>query len=224
VNNASEFKLGDIKATGTVYQEDSIQFIDPVTSVIDPTKVYTYYGVSDGAVEGEDDGWYTFDPTGAIEERYANEDTFPAGTAFLANFYTSHNPTLTCAGQVMIGDVVIDTKVGDNYVAYMYIANPFPSDITLGSIVPTGTVYQEDTIQFINPNTSVIDPEKVYTYYGVSDGAIAGEDDGWYTFDPNGVMEERFANGDTLKTGDGFLCNCYTSHKVKFTFKAVVSK
>ena len=48
-----------------------------------------------------------------------------------------------------------------------------------------GGAYRVNKIQFLDPATSKLMLDKVYTYYGVEDEATAGEDDGWYTYMPS---------------------------------------
>ncbi len=235
--DGTSWKLGDIKmecldqsdlityVDGGAYTKNTIQFIDPVTSIIDNDKVYTYYGTVDGATKGDDDGWYTFPA-----DNNANDEVFPAGTAFLCNFpYPEYKARLSYSGQVLKGDVVIDTMIdtgsGKSAVAYLYVANPIPTTITLADIKMlcndgTGTfvdggAYTKNTIQFIDPKTSIIDNDRVYTYYGTVDGATKGEDDGWYTF-----PADDFSNDVEMGVGDGFLCNFpYPQYEAKLVFK-----
>ena len=217
--DGTTWKLGDLKMVidgkdGGAYQENMIQFIEPTSSVIDRDKIYTYYGTEDDAVAGEDDGWYTFP-----DDDYVNDQTFVAGTAFLCNFKPKYNASLTYAGQVLTGDVTIDTVVDGTARAYMYIVNPIPTQITLGDIKMVingkdGGAYQENMIQFIDPSTSVIDRDKIYTYYGTEDDAVEGEDDGWYTF-----PDDDYVNNTPVAVGAGFLCNFKTKYAAKLVFK-----
>ncbi len=222
------WKLGDIKMDcngndGGAYGANFIQFIDPATSVIDTEKIYNYYGVEDGAIVGEDDGWYTVNDNDEKHDLYSNDIEFPSGTAFLCNFDPSYNAKLTYSGQVLVGDVVIDTVIDGSSKAYLYVVNPIPVVLTLGDIKMAcngndGGAYGSNFIQFIDPATSVIDTEKIYNYYGVEDGAIAGENDGWYTVNDNDEKHDLYSNDVEFGVGDGFLCNFDPSYNAKLIF------
>jgi hypothetical protein len=85
-----------------------------------------------------------------------------------------------------------------------------------------GGAYGDNKIQFLDPATSKIDRDKIYTYYGVQDDAVAGEDDGWYTVNDDDDKNDIYSNDVTLGAGDGFLCNFYTKYLTKLTFKSPV--
>ena len=79
------FKLSDIKLSGSTWGTDKIQFIDPATSAIDLTKVYDYYGPNDGAT-ADDEGWYY---TGTNPDGdYVGDEILKSGDAFLCSFYS----------------------------------------------------------------------------------------------------------------------------------------
>ena len=227
--SGSTWKLGDMKMVingkdGGAYRVNKIQFLDPATSKVDQDKIYTYYGVEDDAVTGDDDGWYTVNGDKSKDDEYSNDVAFPAGTAFLCNFDTRYNASLTFAGQVLAGNVTIDTVVDSNAMPYMYIVNPIAANLTLADIKMVidgkdGGAYRENKIQFIDPATSKVDQDKIYTYFGVEDEATAGDDDGWYAYNPNDEeKDDVYSNDVVLPCGAGFLCNFDTRYAAKLVF------
>lgn len=213
--DGSTTTLKDIKVTGMTYQDDFIQFVDPSTSVVDTSKIYSYYFEEEGSA---DNGWYWFDIQNPLNERFADDDPIPQATAFLATFNPSHVVTFTYSGQVVKGPVVIDTKVDGEYVGHMFIANPYPTAIKLKDIEVTGMTYQDDCIQFVDPNSSTVDTSRIYSYYF---DEVGSADNGWYWFDIQNPLDERFADEDEIPMGDGFICTVNPSHQVRFTFKAL---
>ena len=120
----TSFKLSNITAKNASYREDVIQYLDPALAKIDPNKVYTWYEDDEAP---EDNGWYFYAPGTDNDEEYAGDEEFPAGTAFLGNFNPANGVELVYAGEVMMGDITIDTKdASGNYLPYMYIVNPLP--------------------------------------------------------------------------------------------------
>ena len=59
-----------------------------------------------------------------------------------------------------------------------------------------GGAYRNNVIQFLDPATSKLQLDKVYTYYGVEDEATAGEDDGWYTYNLNDEDKDDIYSND----------------------------
>ena len=234
----TSFTLGEIKlqtyqggeyVDGGATSGDFIQFIDPGTSKVDNDKIYYYYGTYDGAEVGGDyePGWYTTDG----EDTFSNDVAFPVGTAFLTAIDSNLKARFSYSGQVLTGDVTIDTCTVDSstkektYVPYMFVANPLPIDLTLASVKLQ--TYQEesyvdggatsgDFIQFIDPSTSKVDNDKIYYYYGTYDGAEVGGDyePGWYTTDG----EDTFSNSQPLPAGEGVLCAFDTNLKARLVF------
>ena len=222
--DGKSWKLGDIKMTcngsdGGSYGSSIIQFLDPTTSKIDANNVYTYYGIEDGA-DDTDAGWYNVND----DETLCNDMSFPAGTAFLCNFNATKAISLTFAGEVLVGDITIDTTDDGVQIPYMFIVNPLPVDSTLGDIQMLvnendGGAYGSSIIQFVDPATSKVDVDKIFTYYGVADGAEADEI-GWY----NSNDEDTLCNTFPLAIGEGFLCSFNSTKLHKLVFKSALAK
>ena len=230
VGSSSTFCLNDITMTtkdssgnrvdgGGYGALCKLQVINPATSVIDSNGKYLFYGYADGA-DDSDRGWYNEND----EDTLVNP-SFPAGTAFLCNFAPSLEVQLTFAGQVLKGDVTIDSVVNEVAYAYPYVVNPFPVDIKLsaitmktvdkdGNLQDGGGYGAQCKLQRIDPATSVIDPNGKYLFYGYADGAD-DSDRGWYNENDEDTL---IGDSVTIKAGEGFLCNFATSLKPKLIF------
>ena len=212
----TSFKLSNITAKNASYREDKIQYLDPALAKIDPNKVYTWYEDEEAP---EDNGWYFYAPGTDNDEEYAEDEEFPAGTAFLGNFNPANGVELVYAGEVMKGDITIDTKdASGNYLPYMYIVNPLPKRIQLSEITAIGASYREDKIQTLDPAVAKIDASKVYTWYEDSE---APEDNGWYYYAPGTDNDEEYAGDEWIEIGGGFLCNFNVANEVKLVFAGV---
>ncbi len=232
VGATDTFKLGDITMTtkdqsgnrvdgGGYGANCTLMIIDPSTSRVDMDKRYLFYGYADGA-NVSDRGWYN----SKDESTIVNNESFPAGQAFLCNFVPSMEVQLNFAGRVLTGDVTIDSVVDGVTYGFPYVVNPFPSDITLGDIemktVDVGGNLQDGggygancTLMVIDPSTSRVDMDKRYLFYGYADGA-SHADRGWYNSNDEYTIVD---DSVTVKAGDGFLCNFATSFKPKLIFK-----
>ena len=74
---------GDIKLVGSVWGSDWLNFIDPSTSIVDPTKDITYYSAAEAIADGgtaDDAEWEDND------ENCKDDVEIPMGTGFLCNF------------------------------------------------------------------------------------------------------------------------------------------
>ena len=172
-------------------------------------------------------GWYN----SLDDETLVNDEEFSAGTAFLCNFAPSKEVQLTFAGQVLTGDVTIDSEIKGIVYGHPYVVNPFPVDITLGDIemktvdpatgmVQNGGGWNDNcSLMIIDPSTSQVDMSKIFLYWGDVEGA-SNDDRGWY----NSLDDETIVNETPVKAGEGFLCNFATSLKPKLVFKNPVKK
>ena len=209
----TSFKLSSITAHNAVYRLDVIQYLNPALAKIDPNKVYTWYEDDEAP---EDNGWYFYAPGTDNDEEYAGDEEFPAGTAFLGNFDPANGVSLTYSGEVMTGDVTIDTQDGNGtYLPYMFVVNPLPKRIQLSEITAINAVYRLDVIQTLNPAVAKIDSSKVFTWYEDSE---APEDNGWYYYAPGTDNDEEDASEEWIEIGGGFLCNFDPANEVKLVF------
>ena len=203
------FRLGDIKMSGSTWGSDWLNFVDPTTSIVDPSKNVTYYSAAEAIADGgsaEDAEWEDFD------ENCKDDVTYPIGTAFLCNFLNT-NISITYAGEVNIASSTIDCAGKP----YTFMANIYPGDLTAGDIKLENSVWGSDWLNFVDPATSIVDPSKNITYYSaaeaIADGGSA-EDAEWEDYDENSKDDV------VIKMGSGFLCN-FLSQNVKVVFPAV---
>ena len=194
------FRLGDIKLSGSTWGDDWLQVINPATSIVDSSKNVTYYSVEEAGdpdlAEWEDEN-----------ENCQDDVEYPFGTAFLCSFLSS-DVTFTYAGQVNQDELISEISSGGN--PNPYICNIYPGDLTFGQIKLEGSTWGDDWIQFIRPENSVVDSSKDITYYSLAE---AGDPDLVEWEDEN----ENCKDDVPLKRGEGFLCS-FLSPNVKIIF------
>ena len=206
VSDTATFKLGDIVPSKWDWYSDKLQVLDTAAAKVVAT--YDYYGVWDGAIAGDDEGWY--DITGGGESP-ADDVEFPVGTAFLGNF-AAKQVCLSQSGAVLSGSTLLD-YTGSQYVMF---GNPLPVGLTLGDIVPTKWDWYSDKLQVLNTGAAKV--VATYDYYGTWDGAIAGDDEGWYDITGGG---EEPADDVVVNPGDAWLGN-FAAKDVVIVFPAAV--
>ena len=202
------FRLGDMKLEGSTWGSDWIQFIDPTTSIFDPSKDATYYSAAEAIADGgtaDDAEWED------VDENSLDDVTYPIGTAFLTSFLST-GVTITYSGEVNLNAAY--STINCTGKPYAYVANPYPGDLTAGDIKLVGSTWGSDWLQFIDPATSIVDPTKDITYYSaaeaIADGGSA-DDAEWEDVDEN-------CKDDTLiPAGSGFLCG-FLSPNVQILF------
>ena len=201
------FALDDIQLAGSTYASDWINFINPLTSAVDPTKNATYWSKAEDDADGGDGsdiGWYD------VNDNYIGDTAYPKGTAFLANFLSS-GVTVTFSGEVL---KAADATVDCTGKPYAYVANLYPGDLTLDDVKLAGSTYASDWLNFVNPATSAVNPTLNVTYWSAAEDAADGGDGsdiGWYDVNDNYVGDR------SLAAGTGFLCNLL-SPAVTITF------
>ena len=203
------FRLGDLKLTGSTWGSDWLNFIDPTTSIPDPSKDATYYSAAEAIADGgtaDDAEWENYD------EESLDDVAYPIGTAFLCNFLNT-GVTITYAGQVYTGSYTIDCTGKP----YSFMANIYPGDLTAGDIKLVNSVWGSDWLNFVDPMTSIPDPSRDITYYSeaeaIADGGTA-DDAEWENYD------EECKDDVVIPMGTGFLCNFLNSN-VQVVFPAV---
>ena len=201
--NASQpgmFRLGDIKLKGCAWGTDWLCFLDPTTSIQDPSKDVTYYSEEE-AGNPDDAEWED------IDENCKDDVEYPFGTGFICNF-ASTGITMTYAGQVNNDSVysTIDCTGKPNAT----ICNIYPADLTFGQIKLENCAWGTDWVCFIDPTTSIQDPSRDITYY--SEAEAGNPDDAeWEDID------EHCMDHIPLKIGEAFICN-FASPNVKVIF------
>ena len=202
------FRLGDMKLEGSTWGSDWIQFIDPTTSIFDPSKDATYYSAAEAIADGgtaDDAEWED------VDENSLDDVTYPIGTAFLTSFLST-GVTITYSGEVNLNAAY--STINCTGKPYAYVANPYPGDLTAGDIKLVNSTWGSDWLQFIDPATSIVDPTRDITYYSaaeaIADGGSA-DDAEWEDVDEN-------CKDDTLiPAGSGFLCG-FLSPNVQILF------
>ena len=197
------FRLGDMKLEGSVWGSDWIQFLDPTTSIVDPTKNATYYSAAEAIADGgsaDDAEWED------INEDSLDDVTYPIGTAFLTSFLST-GVTITYSGEVNLNAAY--STIDCTGKPFAYVANPYPGDLTAGDIKLVNSVWGSDWLQFLDPATSIVDPLKNITYYSaaeaIADGGTAADAE-WEDIDEN-------SKDDTpILMGTGFLCSFLSSN------------
>ena len=199
------FRLGDIKMTGSTWGTDWLGFVDPVTSIIDPTKNVTYYSAAEAIADGgsaDDAEWED------INENSKDDVTYPLGTAFLCNFVS------TCITITFAGEVSSQSVVDCAGKPAAFVSNIYPGDITAGDIKLENSTWGSDWVQFIDPATSAVDPTRNITYYSaaeaIADGGSA-DDAEWED------INENSKDDVVIPMGTGFLCN-FVSPSVRIVF------
>ena len=202
------FRLGDLKLEGSTWGSDWIQFIDPTTSIFDPTKSVTYYSAAEAISDGgtaDDAEWENLD------EESQDAVTYPVGTAFLTSF-ASTGVTITYSGEVNINPAYYTVNCTGK--PYAFVANPYPGDLTAGDIKLVGSTWASDWFLFLDPATSIADPSKSITYYSeaeaIADGGSA-DDAEWEDLD------ETCKDDTPIPMGSGFLCS-FASPSVQILF------
>ena len=202
------FRLGDMKMEGSTWGSDWLQFIDPTTSIFDPSKNATYYSAAEAIADGgtaDDAEWENYD------EECLDDVTYPLGTAFLTSFLST-GVTITYSGEVNINAAYSTINCAGK--PYAFVANPYPGDLTAGDIKLVGSTWASDWLQFLDPSTSIVDPTKNITYYSaaeaIADGGTA-DDAEWENFD------EECKDDTPIPMGSGFLCS-FLSPNVQILF------
>ena len=198
------FFLNEFGLPGCTYGEDWIQFIDPSTSAVDPSKNATFY-------DSEDDerGWWGLDSDG--NETPLDAASYPLGTAFLCGFNTS-GLVFSFSGEVPKGKLTFPCGNYPN----CYVANMYPDDIEANDMELPGCTYGEDWIQFVDPSTSAVDPALNLTFYDSDD-----DDRGWWGLDADG--NEEFRGTYPIAANTGFLCGFNTTG-LTFDFGTAVAE
>jgi hypothetical protein len=197
-DTSSEWKLGDITATGMDPLGDFIQFLSPDTAGTVISATYVDLAAADG--DADLVGWYDLD----LENRL-DDLVFPAGTCFLTSFLSS-GITLVYAGEVLSGTTTLDLS-GQSYP---FVANFLPVDLTLGDLTAAGMDPLGDFIQFLSPTTAGTVISATYVDLAAADGDA--DLVGWYDLD----LENRL-DATPLPAGTGFL-GSFLSTGVSITF------
>ena len=202
------FRLGDLKLEGSTWGSDWLQFLDPTTSIVDPSKSVTYYSAAEAIADGGTaDGaeWENYD------EECQDDVTYPIGTAFLTSF-ASTGVTITYSGEVNLNAAY--STIDCTGKPFAFVANPYPGDLTAGDIKLVNSVWGSDWLQFLDPATSIVDPSKSITYYSaaeaIADGGTA-DDAEWENYD------EECKDDSPILAGSGFLCS-FASPSVQILF------
>lgn len=197
------FRLGDMALKGSAWGSDWIQFIDPTTSIVDPSKNATYYSAAEALADGgtaADAEWED------INENCLDDVTYPLGTAFLTSFLST-DVEITYSGEVNL--VATYSTINCAGKAYAFVANPYPGDLTAGDIKLVGSTWGSDWLQFLDPATSIVDPTKNITYYSeaeaLADGGTAADAE-WEDID------ETSKDDVSIPMGSGFLCSFLSSN------------
>jgi len=229
VGDQTTFSLKDMKINadgctdGGAYLDCKIQVIDPATSMVDQNKIYTYFGADDGADPATDPARWLYADESEIDE---GDDVFPIGTAFLCDFNPNSKASLQFAGQVLSADsVAISTQNPSDlteWYKYLYVVNPIPAALDFNEDVKInadgctdGGAYLDCKLQVIDPATSMVDQDKIYTYFGADDGADPISDPArWLHAD-----ESELASGEeVVAVGAGFLCDFNPNSKASIVF------
>lgn len=207
-SDKGNFRLGDLKLSGSTWGTDWINFIDPTTSIIDMSKNVTYYSEAEALADGgtvEDAEWED------NNENCKDDVEYPFGTGFLCNF-SSQGVTLTYSGEVNVDPLYATIDCSGKFAPF--ISNIYPGDLTFGQIKMTGSIWGTDWINFVDPTTSVVDMSRNITYYSeaeaIADGGTA-DDAEWED------NSENCKDDVPLKMGEGFLGN-FSSKGVKIIF------
>ena len=202
--STSEAFLNDFELPSCSYGEDWIQFINPATGAVDPTRNATFYDSDD-----DDRGWWGQDSNG--DELPFDDVAYPNGTAFLCGFNSS-GLTFKFSGEVAKGELTFACGANPN----CYIGNMYPGDIEADDMELPGCSYGEDWIQFINPATGAVDPTLNLTFYDSDD-----DDRGWWGQDSNG--DEEYRGTYPILANTGFLCG-FTSSGLTFSFGTALAE
>ena len=85
-SSSGTFRLGDLKLAGSTWGSDWLNFVNPTTSAVDPTKNVTYWSEAEAIADGgtaDDAEWED------IDENCKDDVSIPMGTGFLCNFMSS---------------------------------------------------------------------------------------------------------------------------------------
>jgi len=172
------WSLSNLKQEGMNYRFDSIQFLNPVTAEVNLSISWR-----------DPYGWVIFQSTTPV-----NDLVFDISEGFLCSF--SSDVTLTYSGEVIPGTKQLIFAAGSPVVA-----NYLPVDVYLDELEMTGNNYRFDSIQFLNPDTAMVDLSATWR---------AGY--GWVEFQTTDYVGDRL-----LKAGTAFLCS-FSSNGVTLTF------
>jgi len=201
-STSNQWKLGDIKLTGSTPQQDIIQFLSVVDANTEITATYVDLAAAGG--NAGDVGWYDFTLSTRLDDI-----TFPAGTAFLCNFGSS-GVSIMSAGQVLSGPTTLDLSG----IQYPFVANLLPMQLTLGSITVAGSTPQQDIFQFLSVTDA--NTELTATYVDLAAAGGNAGDVGWYDFTLSTRLDDTI-----LSAGAAFLCNL-GSPSVSITFPSAL--
>ncbi len=207
-STTGEWKLGDIKAAGMVPGDDIIQFLSATDLSL--TQAATYIDEANSiAIIGDNSlvGWWN-----AGVDTQLDDEVFPAGTAFLANF-VSTGITLTYSGEVALGATTLDLSG----LQFPFIANCVPRDLTLGDLTATGMVPGDDIIQFLSTTDLSLIEAATYIDEAASI-AIIGDNSlvGWWNAGVDTQLDDM-----VLTSGASFLGN-FVSTGVQITFPSAI--
>ena len=202
------FCLGDMAMEGSTWGTDWLNFIDPTTSIFDPSKNVTYYSVAEAIADGgtaADAEWED------INENCKDDVVYPIGTAFLCNF-VNPNIKITFSGEVNANAEYSTINCAGR--PYSLVVSPYPGDLTAGDIKLVGSIWGTDWLNFIDPATSIVDPSRNITYYSeaeaIADGGTAADAE-WED------INENCKDDVEIPMGTGFLCN-FASPSVQILF------
>ena len=204
----ANFRLGDLVLKGCTWGVDWIGFIDPTTSIIDPTKNVSYYSAEQAISEGgsaEDAKWED------NSEACMDDVEYPFGTGFLCNF-VSPNVTITYSGEVNTDPLL--AVIDCTGKSAPFVVNPYPGDLTFGQIKMTNCTWGVDWVGFVDAASSAVDPTRNISYYSAEQAIEEGgsaEDAEWED------NSEACKDDVPLKMGEGFLGN-FVSTGIKIYF------
>lgn len=200
------YQLKDFKATGMTYDMDSIQFLDPDTTECYLQAVY----LSEDEFPGME-GWWDFTGGYGDDDRL-DENEFAYGTSFLAMFASGNEIQFECAG------AVIDEEKTFSYAHESdFFGNYLPRTLKFGEMSASGMVYDMDSLQFLDPDTTECYLQAVYL-----DEAEFPDMGGWWDFTGGYGDDDKLDEMD-IPAGQAFLAMFASGNEVAITFPAGVT-
>jgi hypothetical protein len=203
-----QWTLGNMTAEGAELDSDFIQFLNPADTSVSGTATYCDSATATGLGHPEWQGWWDIGDVGGTSK---NGDTYGAGTGFLCNFGSGSPIEIMYAGEVVQDQISLDLTG----LVYPMVANPVPTDLTLGAVTAEGMELDSDFIQFLDPADTSVSSTATYCDLATATGLGHPEWQGWWEIGDVGGTSK---NTTAFPAGTAVLCNLGSGNSVTMVF------
>ena len=211
---------------------DSLQLLDPDTTM--PLGLYSYFSqeVADALKEDDPDtdwdsfvGWWDVGMAG--EDGHSRDsEVINVGQGFLGLVGSGADITLQYAGEAP----TVPTSINTDGTESPFVCNYLPKQLTLSQITADDMDPDSDSLQVLDPNTTL--PLALYSYFSKDVADALKEDDpdtdwdsfvGWWDVGMAGE-EGHYRGNVTVAPGAAFLGLIGSGADITFNFPSVMAE